>query len=412
MKRVPIEKHPGFWRRGGKVVFKYRDQRRRQRWGSARTLTEAKRLRAQLQTDVARGEHRPATSETFKAYARSWVVTYQGRTSQRITEGTRDDYQRRLERDAIPYFGELRLVDITPQELKAFAAYVAGRKRKRVRKGEPTHGLSNDGVRLALAPVKMLLATAHEEGVIRANPAAGVRLVVPRSREELDEEDEGQVKALGPEQIDALLAKLATKEAWAQWLLFFQVLLALGLRIGEIVELRWRDVDLGTRRVRVRRKFYRGDVGPPKTKFGRRTLKLTPELAQALWTMRKETRATDADLVFTAPAGGRVEQSNLMARVLKPAALAAGVGDWVGFHTFRHTCASELFGRNWNAKQVQKWLGHHKASYTIDTYVHLLDDDLPEPPDLTADRARGTSPGTQTPREDPKSPAAVAAESG
>jgi len=56
----------------------------------------------------------------------------------------------------------------------------------------------------------------------------------------------------------------------------------------------------------------------------------------------------------------------------------AGVG-WAGFHTFRHTVASRLFAAGRNVVQVQRWLGHHSASFTLDTYVHLLDGDLGEP---------------------------------
>jgi integrase len=79
-------------------------------------------------------------------------------------------------------------------------------------------------------------------------------------------------------------------------------------------------------------------------------------------------------LVFTGERGGRIDQSNLMTRVLKPAAVEAGLGEWVresdgtlradtwvGFHTFRHTCATILFRSGWNAVQVQRWLGHHRA---------------------------------------------------
>ena len=65
-------------------------------------------------------------------------------------------------------------------------------------------------------------------------------------------------------------------------------------------------------------------------------------------------------------------------RVLKPTAQEAGV-PWVGFHTFRHTCASLLFAQGRNAVQVQRWLGHHSAAFTLATYVHLLDGDLGEP---------------------------------
>jgi hypothetical protein len=68
--------------------------------------------------------------------------------------------------------------------------------------------------------------------------------------------------------------------------------------------------------------------------------------------------------------------ANTRRRVLLPALNAAGV-DWrAGFHTFRHTRASELFAAGRNIKQVQRWLGHHKPSFTLDTYVHLLGDDM------------------------------------
>ncbi|MEX2646089.1 MAG: tyrosine-type recombinase/integrase [Gaiellaceae bacterium] len=143
--------------------------------------------------------------------------------------------------------------------------------------------------------------------------------------------------------------------------------------------------------VHVSRRYFAGRVGPPKTRYGRRRLRLTPELARALWRLRADTRAGDDELVFTNLSGGRVDASNLMRDVLKPAAVEAGLGEWVrqgrklradswvGFHTFRHTCATILFRRGWNAVQVQRWLGHHKPSFTLDTYVHLLDDDVPEP---------------------------------
>ena len=64
--------------------------------------------------------------------------------------------------------------------------------------------------------------------------------------------------------------------------------------------------------------------------------------------------------------------------MLAPACEEAGV-EWAGFHTFRHTVASRLFAPGGNAVQVQRWLGHHSASFTLDTYVHLLDNDLGRP---------------------------------
>lgn len=96
--------------------------------------------------------------------------------------------------------------------------------------------------------------------------------------------------------------------------------------------------------------------------------------------------------MFTMLTGRMIDTHNLRRRVLKPAAADAGIGEWiktrdgkraeswVGFHTLRHSCATALFGQGFNAKQVQVWLGHHAPSFTLDTYVHLLSDDLPESP--------------------------------
>jgi integrase len=229
--------------------------------------------------------------------------------------------------------------------------------------------------------------TALEDGLLRSNPASGLRLA--QHRPELAGDDEEQVKAMNEEELARLLTTIGRTAQ--RWWLFFVVLAWSGLRIGELVELRWRDVDLGQRIVHVRRRYHAGRVGPPKSKYGKRFLRLTPQLARALWRLRAETGAGDDELVFTVPGGSRVDPSNLMSRVLKPAAAEAGLGEWVrdgrclrasswvGFHTFRHTCATVLFRQGWNAVQVQRWLGHHKPSFTLDTYVHLLPEDVPEP---------------------------------
>jgi integrase len=78
--------------------------------------------------------------------------------------------------------------------------------------------------------------------------------------------------------------------------------------------------------------------------------------------------------------GALLVPDNLAERVLAPACSEAAV-EWAGFHTFRHTVASRLFAAGRNPVQVQRWLGHHSASFTLDTYVHLLEADLGQPLD-------------------------------
>lgn len=88
--------------------------------------------------------------------------------------------------------------------------------------------------------------------------------------------------------------------------------------------------------------------------------------------------------MFAATNGSYLDSANLFGRVMKPTARKAGVG-WAGFHTLRHTCATNLFRRGLNAKQVQIWMGHHSPAFTLDTYVHLLPDDLPDPDGFECD---------------------------
>jgi integrase len=369
-----IDGHPGFYRRNGLVYFRFRDRRGRKRWDSARTIKEAERKKIQRELEVERGDHQDGSRDRFQDYAPPGSTPTRAAQRGGISETTRDDYRRRLEQAAIPFLGKMRLSEIEPRDVKEYARKLEAR------------GQAPNTVRLAVAPVRALLATAVEEGLLRSNPASGLRLA--QRRPDLNGEEE-QVKAMSEQEFRQVLAEVQTSAPG--WSLFFRFLAWSGLRIGEAIELRWRDVDLGQRIVHVRRRYFAGRVGPPKSRYGKRRLKLTPELARALWRLRAEAKGADDELVFTVAGGGRVDASNLMGRVLKPAAVEAGLGkwvkdgrklraeSWVGFHTFRHTCATILFRRGWNAVQVQRWLGHHKPSFTLDTYVHLLDEDVPEP---------------------------------
>lgn len=117
--------------------------------------------------------------------------------------------------------------------------------------------------------------------------------------------------------------------------------------------------------------FYLGTVSAPKSRNGRRDIPLSSAMATRLWAAQG---APDA-LIFTDKLGQRVDRDKVWGNVLKPAAKKAGVG-WVGFHSFRHTCASLLFAAGKNLKQVQEWLGHYDPAFTLRTYVHLIDGGL------------------------------------
>ena len=159
-----------------------------------------------------------------------------------------------------------------------------------------------------------------------------------------------------------------------------------GMRRGELLALRWEDVDLDAATVRVRRTLTRVDngrrlaFGEPKTKKSRRTVRLTPQGVEALRShrarqaeerLRVGSLYEDQGLVFVGQGGGPINPSNLRQRSFKTLLERAGLPR-ICFHDLRHTCASLLFQKNVHPKFVQELLGHASVAITLDTYSHML----------------------------------------
>jgi integrase len=374
---------PGIYRRGGRYVFSYRVDGQ-QRWESYRTLTEARRAKSARTTDIERGEFQERSRVTFREYAEAWVGRYLGRRRGGFREATRDEYRRQLNQYAFPYFREIRLTEINPSRVAGFIAWLADEDKQ-------GRALSDRTIRSIMAPLRACLATARTEGLIRNNPASEADLPHRPTAEGVESED---VKAMSTDELATVLALIPDRHK-----LLFRFLASTGLRISEAIALQWRHLQLdgSSPHAKVRRAHVKGVIGPPKSRFGKRQVPLGPELVQALRQARKDTDwPGDDDLVFPAIGGGFLNQSNLRKRALEPAAQEADLA-WIGFHTFRHTCASMLFAEGRNAVQVQRWLGHHSAAFTLAAYVHLLDGDLGEPINLHRIDAESVNRGVNMP---------------
>jgi integrase len=277
-----------------------------------------------------------------------------------------------IERHGLDWFGSKRLRDIRPPHLRAYAEHLRG------------EGMQPGTVKLNIAPIRCMFATAVEDGLLRHNPCTGIRLA--QTAETVEGEDDERAKALTEEQLAKLIAAVPAKH----WL-FVTFMAHTGVRISEAIALRWGDFDFPRMRVRIGRRIYRGTVAPPKSKYGRRTIPLAPGLSESLLERREATGASGDDLCFPSSSGKPFVPSNFAHDTFKPAAERAGVG-WASFHTLRHTAATMLFSRGANAVQVQHVLGHHSPAFTLSVYVHLLPDDLPD----VAFLDDVTKPGGQT----------------
>lgn len=342
----------GIYRRPGdngtRYVVIYRDQGGRQRRETARTLDDARALKRKRES----GDTNAAGRLTFAEYALDWIDRHPCR------ESTRHDYRVALKRWIIPFIGEKRkLADVSPLLANQLVAHL--------RAAEGRSGpLADSTVQTILKPLRACLAQAKAEGLIAHNATQGLR--VPK-RETIDDDDEEQVRALTREQLATFLELCPERHR-----LTFRFLAATGVRFSELAAVQWRHLQLdgSSPHVRVRRAYVRGRMEPPKTRHGRREVPLSPALVSELRAWHRATEwPRDEDLVFAGMTGQPLNYGNLRHRVLVPTAEEAGV-PWIGFHTFRHTAASMLFDQGRNAKQVQRWLGHHSASsHSTRTYT-------------------------------------------
>jgi len=143
------------------------------------------------------------------------------------------------------------------------------------------------------------------------------------------------------------------------------LIVATGLRIGELLALRWGALDLENGALTVRESVFEGTFQPPKTLRAMRTIPLGPRTAQALMAHRKRApRTADEDLVFGRPNGDPFRESKLLARVLNPAAKRAGLGK-VTWHQFRHIHSSLMSDLGVPVKIAQEQLGHASISTTL-----------------------------------------------
>jgi integrase len=214
------------------------------------------------------------------------------------------------------------------------------------------------------------------DDLISRNVATGERPRSSRDREE--------IKALSPEQARALLA--ASRGARNEAL--YVVALHTGLQQGELLGIKWADVDLTGRRLSVCRALkvtkHGLNFGPPRNKASRGSVPLSKTavtILRAHRTRQNEERLRlgdlwqDHDLVFPNRVGKPLDHNNLYYREYKPLLQSAGLGDeGFTFHSLRHTFATVLFNQRKRPKIIQFLLGHSSITQTMDTYSHLLDD--------------------------------------
>jgi len=308
-------------------------------------------------SDRASGFVFDAGTLTLGRYLDSWLShSVHGSVRQRTFER----YEQIARVNIKPTLGRMKLKALTP-------THVRGLYQEKL-----DDGLAPRTVQYIHTTLRKALNEAVQDGLIPRNATDAVKAPSPAKKE---------INPLSPEQARAFLEMASGDRFEALYVLAIHC----GLREGELLGLKWDDLDLEAGTLSVRRTLSETkDVGrifePPKNGKGR-NIQLTSSATEALRghlqcqldeIERAGDRYQDQGLVFPSRAGTPMNAKNLTARSFKPLLVKACLPHSVRLHDLRHTCATLLFRRGVHPKIVQELLGHATISITLDTYSHVL----------------------------------------
>ncbi len=319
---------------------------------TAPTEREAKRKMRERIRQVEGGTLPPRERLTVE----QWLTRYLDDVARLETrEMTYRTYKSLAQNHIIPALGRIRLEKLQAADVR------------RLYSDLQRSGLSPTSIRLIHAILRVALKVAVEDGLVSRTVMESVR--PPRSRST-------QMTALTPEQCRALLD--AAGDAQMETLL--RLALFTGMRQGELLGLRWQDVDMERGVVSVVQQLSRdGTFTEPKTARGRRRIDLRDRVMASLRAQRArqaEMRLrcgpswADSGLVFTTPFGMPLTPWGV-GRYFKHLLRDADLPD-VRFHDLRHTAASLMLSLNVHPKEVQEKLGHSSIAMTMDRYSHIM----------------------------------------
>jgi integrase len=326
------------------------------------TRKQAEAELAKRLTELADGRYTPPTVETLESYARHWLEHIAPAERSQLTV---ERYSSMLKAHIIPGLGSIQLQALDGKAIDRFYAHCRKEGRR------DGHGLSSGTLQNVHRLLSQLLKSAVKAKKLARSPMEDAQTKPKSKRKKIEVLDEGELATL--------LGRL--KGHW----LYMPTLLAAytGMRRGEVLGLRWRDIDFDKATLQVAQtvELIGGKVclSLPKTDRSCRTISLPAGLLPELTRHRKEQAALrlklglgKADLVFTSPEGKMLHPvvfCDAFARKTRAAGLKTK------FHALRHMHITYLLKSGVPVHVVSARAGHTRASITLDAYSHLLGDE-------------------------------------
>lgn len=346
----------GSWSYHLDVGRDHQGRRRQLTRGGFATRTAARAALQQLQDEVRAGAGEEAHTLAVATYLEEWLA---GKRA--LRPSTRKSYREHLDNHLLPHLGHYKLRELQARHIDQMLNSLASRR------GE---SLSNGSLRRVHSTLRTALNAAVRRRLIPYNPANAVELP-PTGYNEVTVWTAAEVATF-----------LETTRSDSLFPLFHLVVVT-GMRRGEVLGLRWQDVDLDRGLLTIRQQVVQLagglHVGPPKTKSGYRTV---PVDAVTVEVLRAQRAAQERDRehwggawqesghVFTR-ANGTIMSPNLVTRRFRELSATAGL-PIIRFHDLRHTSASIALAAGVAMKTVSDRLGHSTTAITADLYTHVV----------------------------------------
>ena len=276
----------------------------------------------------------------------------------KVRPSSHQTYRGYIDNHIKPNIGNIPLEKLTTMDLQKFYRKLLTKGRvERIESKEQPKGLSAKTVRNINQVISSAMDLAVAQKIILTNPTDAC---------ELPKLEHQEMQTIPAEQLQAFLSEARASGVYEM----YYIELATGLRRGELLGLKWSDIDWKNGIIKVRRQVARVDgkivEAPLKTKNSYRAVTIS---LQAIEVLKQQKAKTNDQYVFPSPNGGPVSPDSvrhMLHRVLERAGIPK-----VRFHDLRHTFATIALQNGVDIKTVSGMLGHFSAGFTLDTYAHV-----------------------------------------
>lgn len=320
-----------------------------------KTQAEVKEKLKKALADAGKLDFTKAGKYTVGSWMDPW---FENVAKIKVRPSSHQTYKGYIDNHIKPNIGNIPLEKLTTMGLQKFYRKLLTTGRvERIEAEKQPKGLSAKTVRNINQVISSAMDLAVAQKIILENPTNAC---------ELPKVEHKEMQTVPAEQLSAFLEEAKRSGVYEM----YYIELSTGLRRGELLGLKWEDIDWKNGIIKVRRQVARVDgeitEAPLKTKNSYRAVSIS---AQAVEVLKQQKAKTNDSYVFPSPNGGPISPdsvNNMLKRVLERAGIPK-----VRFHDLRHTFATLALQNGVDIKTVSGMLGHFSAGFTLDTYTHV-----------------------------------------